>query len=227
LQVYLIPLVTAQDRLDRLAATLSPDEAARAARFRFDRDRRRFVTARGALRAILGAELGTPAGHVAFSYGPHGKPALAEPRTGLSFNLSHSGDWALCALGDGRPVGADIEAMRPLTDMEHLADRFYTPQEGALLRSLPAEQRPATFYRAWTCKEAYVKATGRGLAADTRLIDVRMLPGEAPGLNTVAGDAAEAARWSLAVLDLVPGYAAAVCVEGPLGKVTVRRFEEV
>ncbi|HLN62571.1 MAG TPA: 4'-phosphopantetheinyl transferase superfamily protein [Symbiobacteriaceae bacterium] len=210
----------------RLALCLSPDEQARAERFRFERDRRSYTVARAAMRQILAAALGLPAAAVAFRYGPHGKPQLADPGLDLQFNLSHSGSWALCAVVRGRAVGVDIEYMRTIREFEALANRFYSPRESALLKQMPEAQRPAAFYRAWTSKEAYVKALGAGLTLDTRVVDVRLRPDEPAGLLAVRGDSAEAARWSLTALTPpAPGYAAALCVEGADAIVRVADWE--
>lgn len=210
--VHRISLDLPDEALARLALTLSPDEAQRAARFRFERHRRRFTAARGALRAILGAALGLPPAAVALVYGEHGKPALADDSAGVRFNLSHSENWALCAVARGRTLGVDLEAVRPLDDMEALANRFYSAREAAWLRALAEAERPGPFFRAWTCKEAYVKATGRGLGFSTRLIEVA-LEGP-PALLAIAGDPAEAARWKIALPGVAPGFAAALCAEG-------------
>ena len=77
-------------RIRQLASTLSADERARAARFYFEHDRRHFIVGRGLLRAILGCYLGIEPHRLAFGYGAHGKPALAEPSVGrrLRFNLT-------------------------------------------------------------------------------------------------------------------------------------------
>ena len=64
--------------LDRLQQTLAKDERARADRFRFPKHRNRFVVRRGALRSALANYLMIQPGQLSFSYGPHGKPALAE-----------------------------------------------------------------------------------------------------------------------------------------------------
>src|SRR5690349_2803962 len=119
-------------------ATLSADERDRSARFRFDRDRRRFIVARGALRELLGRRLDTPAREVRFAYNPFGKPALSQEFGGrLKFNVSHSADLALIAMATDREVGVDVEYIRP--------------------------DEPPTFFEEWTKQEAYVKARGEGL----------------------------------------------------------------
>jgi 4'-phosphopantetheinyl transferase len=189
-------------RLDVLAGYLSPDERARAERFHFPRDRRRFLAARGTVREILGAYLGRPPAALAFAYGPQGKPALDPPdAAGLDFNLSHSAGVALVALARGRPVGVDVEAMRELTDLPGVAARVMTVAELAAFEALPAGARAAAFFALWTRKEAYMKALGAGFS----------LP---PESFAVAGLAA--AGWSVNDLPAPPGYAACVAVRGPI-----------
>jgi len=120
-------------------ATLSQDERSRAARFRFDRDRRRFIVARATLRELLGRHVDTAASELRFVYNAFGKPALSPEFGGrLKFNLSHSADLALIALATDREVGVDIEYLRP--------------------------DEPRTFFEEWTKQEAYVKARGEGLS---------------------------------------------------------------
>jgi 4'-phosphopantetheinyl transferase len=158
-----------------LEALLDPAEKARAARFRFERDRRRFVIARGILRGLLGEALGLPGEAVVFCYGRLGKPELAEksrsshsnPGT-LRFNLSHSGGHAMFALNQNGEVGIDLEAGNRFVgrdaELASLATRVLTPRELAVWRALPdAAARLAAFLRAWTRKEAFGKATGEGV----------------------------------------------------------------
>ena len=94
-----VTLNVAPEAWARLYATLSQDERDRSARFRFVRDRLRFVTARGTLRALLGRYLRTRPGRIRFSYNAFGKPELS-PAFGsrLRFNLSHSAGLALIAI---------------------------------------------------------------------------------------------------------------------------------
>src|SRR5579859_7358859 len=116
--LWRVALDMPDEQRDLLAGTLSEDEHVRAARLHFARDRRRFVAARGILRALLGAYLGIEPRLLQFTYGAHGKPALA-PTHGevwLSFNLAHSDELALYALARRRPVGVDVERMRLMDD---------------------------------------------------------------------------------------------------------------
>src|SRR5205823_2000983 len=101
-----------------------------------------------------------------FQYGPQGKPGLENPLfPGLHFNVSHSGDRALLAFAIGREVGIDVEYVRENLDFVALSERFFSKAEHAALLALPPEHRGSLFYEYWTCKEACLKADGRGLRA--------------------------------------------------------------
>jgi len=223
--VWRIALDPGESAVDRLAATLTTDELARADRLRVPGGRGRFIAGRGALRAILGRYLGVPADRLAFRYGGRGKPAL--PGTGLEFNLTHSGGLALLAVAGGRAVGVDIEEARPMPDADRLVERFFSPREVADYRALPAAERPAAFFRCWTRKEAYMKATGLGLGQPLDGFDVALAPGDLPRLLAVAGRPDEADRWSMVDLNPGPGYAAALMVEGAAGAIRCYRWPGV
>ncbi|HYF66402.1 MAG TPA: hypothetical protein VD886_26475 [Herpetosiphonaceae bacterium] len=118
IEVWSVGLERPAAAVAALHATLPADERARAERFRFERDRRRFSVAHAALRAILAARLGCAPGAVALLAGEYGKPALAGNRAGLEFNLSHAAEYALIALALDTPIGVDIEQPRPIVRRE-------------------------------------------------------------------------------------------------------------
>jgi 4'-phosphopantetheinyl transferase len=166
--------------LVRLAAMLSQGESERAARFRFDTHRNRFIAARGILRSLLGAYLHSPPGELRFEYGPNGKPTLATPfgESGVSFNLAHSEDLALIAVTRLGQIGVDVEQIRPVTDPDELVARFFSPRETALFQTLPSAQKNSAFFNLWTRKEAWLKATGDGIAHLLNRVEVTFLPGD-------------------------------------------------
>jgi 4'-phosphopantetheinyl transferase len=216
LHFWLIPTGLSPVSLRELAVTLAPDEQERAERFRFERDRIRYVAARGSLRRILGRYLRIAPAALSFTYSNYGKPALAptgEDAGLLSFNISHSGDWAACAVTLDRRVGVDIEQARPELADGTIAERFFSPREVAALRLLPHNEQAAAFFRCWTRKEAFVKARGEGLSLPLDRFDVSLLPGEPPALLRTLDDPAEAERWRVFALPVPPGYEAAVVVE--------------
>ncbi|MBW4453625.1 MAG: 4'-phosphopantetheinyl transferase superfamily protein [Nostoc indistinguendum CM1-VF10] len=207
IHVWRIDLDQPELQLQNLAATLSNDEMARAERFYFQEHRQRFIAGRGILRAILSRYLGIQPLQVQFNYQQRGKPVLADTfaDSGLAFNLSHSQGLGLCAVNCTRQIGVDLEYIRPMSDLEALAKRFFLPREYEMLRSLSPNQQQEVFFRYWTCKEAYLKATGDGLS-QLEQIEVSLTPTELAKLQITED-------WSL--FELVPAnnYVAAVAVE--------------
>lgn len=203
-------------RLDAYFETLVEAEKSRANRFYFARDRGRFITAHGILRAILGLYLHRAPQTLSFCYGSHGKPAL-ESGPGvddLRFNISHTRGVALYVIARGREVGIDVESIRSEADADRIADRFFSRAEIAALRALPREWRELAFFLCWTRKEAYIKARGEGLSLPLDQFDVSLDPGEPAALTSTRPDPDEPGRWSLHDLAPAAGYAAALAVEG-------------
>ena len=149
----------------RLYATLTSDERTRSARFRFERDRQRFIVARGVLRDLLGGYLQTPPGQIRFVYNAFGKPDLGPEFTRrLTFNLSHSAGLALIAIAAASNVGVDLEYIRAQSGYADIARRFFSAPEVDHLNALPSHLYAEAFFGCWTKKEAYLKACGEGLA---------------------------------------------------------------
>ena len=198
------------------ARVLSADELARAARFKFPRDREHFMAARAALRRILAGYLGAAAEALRFRYGAQGKPALEglSVRDGLDFNLAHSRSLALIAVSRGRRLGIDLEWIRPDVADEGIAERFFAPAEVQELGALRREDRALAFFRCWTRKEAYIKARGEGLSIPLSSFCVSLSPDETPKLVSVEGQPSEVSRWTLHELEPGSGFAAALAVEG-------------
>jgi 4'-phosphopantetheinyl transferase len=195
---------------------LTADERQRAERYIFAKDCTHFVVARGLLRVLLGRYLRQDPHDLRFTYGPRGKPALAAgmDEGSLRFNVSHSHGLALYALTHGRDLGVDVERIRPEIVEEQVAERFFSPREVTLLRALPVSLQASAFFACWTRKEAYIKATGEGLALPLDQFDVSLTPGEPAALLRTAWDPQEALHWAMQDLDPAPGYRAAVAVAG-------------
>lgn len=208
-----VDVVTADlDREVSDGRALSPDERARASRFRFERDRRRFVAGRSVLRRELAERLDCTPSEVAFRYGPYGKPAVADGD--VVFNVSHSGSAALFAFAAAGELGVDVELLahgRP--DDDGVAERFFSPAEVETLRRQPAAARSETFLRCWTRKEAFVKARGEGLSLPLHDFDVELAPERAPALLRTAWSSDEPREWTIQDLSyLFDGAVAALAV---------------
>lgn len=217
-QVFSVALEVSPARLKKLSSVLWPQERERADRFHFERDRRRFIACRGILRRILGSYLGISARDVEFAYRGHGKPTLGGTfaECGLDFNVSHSGDLALIAVGRGAAVGVDVEQVRALSDAGDLVARFFSQHENEAFQRLAPESRPQAFFNLWTRKEAWLKATGEGIAHRLSQVEVTFLPGESVRLLGIPEGLDELDRWTLLELAPAPGYAAALAIREPV-----------
>src|SRR5438093_8199134 len=162
--------------LPAFAETLSAGERQRAERFQFDRDRNRFVVRHGLLRMILGRYLNIEPARVTFAYESRGKPLLYGPAAvpTFHFNLSHSNGLALIAGTRQAALGVDVERVRFIPEADQIAAKFFSPREGAMLHAIPAEQKMEAFFHCWTRKEAYLKATGEGIADALTLVEVSL-----------------------------------------------------
>jgi 4'-phosphopantetheinyl transferase len=196
-----------------MRALLSRDECERAARFRFDVDRRRFVKARAAVREIVGAYIGSRPEKVIFAYGEYGKPSVlsSDGRSDrIQFNVSHAADLALCVVTKSGDVGVDVESVREDLDVTAIADRVFSDDERCLLAD--STDRASTFARIWVRKEACVKASGVGIGGDLSGFSVGLADlsrvGEVPG--------GCAGGWVVRELPVDAGFAAAVATHSPL-----------
>lgn len=198
---------------ERLLGWLSAAERERAARFRSDLHRNRFIAARGLLRQLLGGYTASDPAELRFVAGPYGKPRLQGP--GPQFNLSHSGGLAIYAFRAWAEVGVDVELLDPEVAATRVPEHFFAPAEVRHLRSLPAAIQPRAFLECWTRKEAFIKARGDGLSLALDSFTVAFGPGVASGLTWTAWSANEPACWRIADLSDEGGrHVAAVAAPG-------------
>lgn len=153
---------------------LNAAESDCAQRYHFERHRRRFTIARAMLRIILARYLNLSPQDLAFATNSYGKPYLIHP-TRIQFNLSHSHDLALLAIGQDTPLGVDIEffSSRPFAGMSKI---MFSPQEIQEYTQVPTSMRSLSFFHIWAQKEAFIKACGMGLSYPTQTFDVPVFP---------------------------------------------------
>lgn len=213
-RVWILDLDAPWAHAPELGAVLSDDEGRRAARFITEELRRRFVAGRGALRFLLGDVLGEAPEQLEFQESDTGRPFLANQKLGVDFNVSHAGCHALIAATRGRRVGVDIEQIRPVPEVDSLVERFFAKRERELFSDLPTDMRLRAFFAVWTRKEAFAKATGRGIASTLHRFAVSVDPDSEPILLDIEWPGDDPTEWTL--LDLPPrdGLASAIAVEG-------------
>lgn len=196
-------------------ACLSRQEQSRAARFRFSRDRQRFIAGHAKLRFILAGYLGCTARQVHYSYGEYGKPAVVakKDQPPLFFNLAHSQSLALCAVTTSQEVGVDLEYRRPLDDLEGMIGTVCTVNERLRLQALKPVARLNAFFHYWTCKEAFAKATGEGISTLQKIeVDPAFASLRPVRENSLRGRLIP--QWALYSFMPAPNYTAALVVQG-------------
>jgi 4'-phosphopantetheinyl transferase len=191
----------AADAGPRDEGVLSEDERTRAARFKYEHDRERWVAGRALLRRVLGRYLATPPGSVGLEAGARGRPAIAWPEGSgwLSFSPSRSGDVALVAVARDVRIGVDVERIRPDLDVLPIARRVLGDDAARGLADAADDERISAFFREWVREEARGKCRGTGLVEPddpARLVPLRV-----------------------ADFEVADGYAAALAVDGVLGVV--------
>jgi len=200
-------------RLEQFASYLDQDERARAARFHFERDRRRFMAGRGLLRQILASYLDLAPIEVRFGYTANGKPYLPA-HSELRFNVSHSADTLVAAVARDRHLGVDVEVL-PLDAADAgVADLVFCGFERAALEGTDATEYSRMFARLWTRKEAYIKADGRGMTLQLNHIDVGTLPQGILFYQPELNQWTPSSAWTLRTLDPSPRYVCSLAVEG-------------
>jgi len=203
-------------QVEGMLKILSKDELERAGRFRFERDQKRFIAARGLLRQILSFYIEKSPHTFQFEYNNYGKPILVTDSgcDTLSFNLSHSGTIALYAFTYDRKIGIDIERIRDDVAIEQIAQSFFSPSEIGSLMKINKNMLTEVIFQYWTRKEAFLKAIGEGISFPMKQFDVSLVSGRALTPITLLSDNLESSVWY--GQDLFPGcgYAAAIAVEG-------------
>ena len=178
---------------------LSHTERARAGRFLLRRDRRDYVAAHALLRTVLSRyDPRTRPADWTFVSSPTGKPLLGCAGAPLVFNLSHTHGLVACAVAlPPLEIGVDVERRRDEGDLMSLAERFFAPEEAAVLRVAALEQQRIRFIETWTLKESIVKVSGDGLSAP---LDAFAITSDGTSrLNFVPPPGEAASSWFLAL----------------------------
>ena len=166
IHIWMSDLLSAQAFYTIYWESLSDAEQARAQRFQQTQHRYRYVICHGQLRWLLANYLNKSPEAIEFEIDEYGKPRLKGSRidTGLVFNISHSGDYALLGFAWNQRLGVDIEVWRDPVDSAALVRRCFSNTEQQYWNTLKPSEQQATFFNLWTCKESFVKAVGRGLS---------------------------------------------------------------
>jgi len=198
--------------LHELSGCLNAEEHARAARFHFERDRARFIAARGTLRTVLARYLDTSPDLVHFRFGAQGKPMLPDPD--LHFNVSHADDQLVVGISHHGGLGIDIERVPPVHVVDSVSSLVFSSPECRTLEPLSTTERSELFALFWTRKEAYIKAEGGGMSIDLKSLDVATVPGRVLQRTTGSDQWLCSPSWTLRSLPVRRGFAGTLAVPG-------------
>jgi 4'-phosphopantetheinyl transferase len=214
--VWRVPLELPQALLGWAHSVLDDVERARAARFRFGRDRVRFVAGRALQREILARYLRVEPDAVRYRTTSFGKLQIAGPATAmnLQFNFSNSAGLGLLAIAAGRLVGVDIEQCRPVPDTMQLAADWFSAADCAALDAATPARREVIFLSCWTRAEAYMKAVGRGLSLPADDCHAGCAPRDTALLLDDRSRRSAALRWKTKTLAPAQEYVGALAAEG-------------
>ena len=151
-----------ENQIANFSNLLSPDELTRAQTFKHKQQH--FLATRALVRKVLAHYTGIPSASLEFARREQGKPYLANAPSPIYFNLSHSGNFAVLAVTTLGEIGIDIETIRPRNFLA-IAERYYHADELKQLLATPEVEREPLFFKLWTLKEAFFKATGGGISS--------------------------------------------------------------
>lgn len=212
IDLWLEELAVTDEQYRHYWSLLDKNEQDKALAFVQAIHRRRYVASHGKLRLILSKYLALPAEKITYAKQAFGKPVVAIEGLdyGVRFNLAHSENKMLAAVGADDRIGVDIEVWNGKIDCIAIAAICFAESERYFWHELPECGKDEYFYRLWTRKESFVKAVGVGLGIDVS--KVVSSPAGAGRFLSVPEAYGPADAWALADLDLGRGISAALTV---------------
>ncbi len=181
---------------------LSEERAKRVVKLHFAEDQIRSSIGELLVRLCLQEDWGIELHQIQFDYNEFGKPRLRH-YPGLHFNISHSGQWVVAAVGEST-LGVDVEQIQAI-DLE-IAERFFSARETEYILCQPPTNRLTAFYRIWTLKESYIKAVGKGLSIPLDSFSFELVGNCVRWNGETTGE-----QWQFCTFQDLPGYALSIC----------------
>jgi 4'-phosphopantetheinyl transferase len=203
--------------LRRYRDLLSDEERERIERYHFPKDRHAGLITRAMVRCLLSRYVAVEPSRWRFRANQHGRPEIAEPSiaSALRFSIAHTDGMIVVLISKNRDVGVDVECLPYRGPCLEIAERFFSPTEISILRSLDASDRPSEFIKYWTLKESYIKARGTGLS--TSLTDfffrVQENTNGKTGIFLVPPSDDVPERWQFSLDFLGPQFLVATAIE--------------
>jgi 4'-phosphopantetheinyl transferase len=202
---------------------LDEAEQTQARKFKNALLHKRYVEIHGRLRNLLAQRLNQSPEKIRLKKAGQGKPYLAD-HPELAFNLSHSEDRLMIAAGWDCQIGIDIEICKQRINLSGLVDKCFAEEEALYWSKLPDTQKNQAFYQFWTRKEAFVKATGHGIALG--LNECVINPENPTEFLRVPDLCGQASAWHLQDFDLGEGICGALVADKKFSVIRLMDFSE-
>ena len=197
-----------REEIDKLCLLISLENKNRIERFVSKKDKIRTLVGELLIRKIVKERLGIGNEAITIGKNQYGKPYL-ENDPSLHFNVSHSGDYVVCAF-DEKPVGVDIEQIEYIEDYKEIAERYFTKIEIDHVTKSD-DYSLSRFYEIWTAKESYIKCNGKGLSIPLKSFSIEIIHG-----NIRAVIDKEGSEFAFEQFAIDPDYILTVCSMGCL-----------
>jgi 4'-phosphopantetheinyl transferase len=201
---------------------LGEAEQAYAGQLGTDLQRQRYLEVYGRLRKILAQTVNESPSKISIKKTEHGKPYLADCPE-VVFNLSHSANTLIIAVSRNCQLGIDIEHCKPRVNLQGLVDKCFAEEESAYWRALPEAQKMREFYRFWTRKEAFVKATGRGIALGLNQCAIN--PENPAEFLSIPKEYGHASTWSVRDIDTADDICGALVADTSISTIRMKDWE--
>lgn len=208
--IWLASLIENEKDILLYQSVLSQKELVRASNYKFSKDQRRYVLSRGILRCLLSRYLEQKPQDINILYSPWGKPHLLQDLH-LYFNVSHSKDYVIYALSSKYEVGIDIEYIDPTIDIDCIIPSILSsPQEFTYWQTIKEKEKINSFFKLWVCKEAYLKACGKGWLDKKHHLPIQAIE----CLKEEQRGNLSTHKMNPYIIEPLSGYAAALFVKG-------------
>ena len=225
--VWRIPLDDSPERASCYRAYLSADELTRADRCRTPHPQYQFVVTRGILRLLLSRYLKVHPEQLQFKTQPQGKPVLVSDSSfPIQFNVSHTRGMAFIAFAVQHAVGIDVEWVDRKIQDRDIAERYFSLRESKYLASLSPPERTRQFFSYWTCKEAYLKMQGKGIAEGLTPCELTMNPDQLQVGLTHMGQQGRGEDCSLYRITSDSGHVGAAAIACSSARISYWNWEE-
>jgi 4'-phosphopantetheinyl transferase len=227
--LWYFDLDNAKKEHDLIKSLLSQDELNRAASFHFEKDRKRYICARGILRLLISVYTGINPAKIKFCYSEFGKPELEKEiyENTIQFNLAHSENAAVFGFIKNTHLGIDIEFLRPIANFLEIAKRYFSTKESRQLNYFSEEKRTEAFYNCWVKKEAVIKAIGEGLSFPLKDFTVSLdMNEETIDLKSESNVELNNRKIFLSGFKPENNLTGAVALTGPVNKISYLKFDD-